>query len=67
MKYKIIIELDSIDSFTSDSDTMLNLEKVLTKYSLNRWGTNKGFIIYNYGDEYIYKMNKKKIKGEKNV
>ena len=61
MKYKVVIELDSIDSFTSDSDTMIDLEKVLTRYSLNRWGTNRGFITHNYGDEYIYKMNTKKI------
>tara|TARA_R100001244_G_scaffold130951_1_gene103686 strand:- start:681 stop:884 length:204 start_codon:yes stop_codon:yes gene_type:complete len=66
MKYKVIIELDSIDSFTSDSDTMLNLEKVLTTYSKRRWGTNRGFITHNFGDKYVYKMNTKKIMEKKN-
>ena len=67
MKYKIIIELDSIDSFICDSNTMNDLEKVLTRYSLNRWGTNRGFIIHNYGDKYVYKMATKQIEKAKNV
>ena len=65
MKYKVIIELDSIDSFICDSNTMNDLEKVLTRYSLNRWGTNRGFITHNYGNEYVYKMNNKKINNDK--
>ena len=65
MKYKIIIELDSIDSFICDSNTMNDLEKVLTRYSLNRWGTNRGFIIHNYGDKYVYKMATKQIEKAK--
>lgn len=66
MKTKIIIELDNLDSFIY-SDAKDELDNVLTKYSLNEFGTNRGYIIYNYGGEYIYKINRKKIKEKKYV
>jgi hypothetical protein len=65
MKTKIIIELDNLDSFIY-SDSKDELDNVLTKYSLNEFGTNRGYIIHNYGGEYIYKINRKKIKEKKN-
>lgn len=61
MKTKIIIELDDLNSFV-DSDSKVELDKVITKYSLNEFGTNKGYIIHNYGGKYIYKINRKKIR-----
>ena len=60
MKTKIIIELDRLDSFIY-SDSKDELDKVLTKYSLNEFGTNRGYIIHNDGKNYIYKINRKRI------
>jgi hypothetical protein len=64
MKTKIIIELDDLDSFV-DSDSKSELDDVLTKYSLNEFGTNRGYIIHNYGGEYKYKINRKRIQESK--
>ena len=60
MKTKIIIELDRLDSFIY-SDSKDELDEVLTKYSLNEFGTNRGYIIHNDGKNYIYKINRKRI------
>ena len=64
MKTKIIIELDDLDSFV-DSDSKSELDDVLTKYSLNEFGTNRGYIIHNYGGKYVYKINRKRIQESK--
>ena len=63
MKTKIIIELDDLNSFV-DSDSKIELDKVVTKYSINEFGTNRGYIIHNYGGEYVYKINRKNINQE---
>ena len=64
MKNKIIIELDDLSTFIY-SDAKPELDDVLTKYSLNEFGTNRGYIVHNYGNKYIYKISRKRIQESK--
>jgi hypothetical protein len=62
-KTKITIELDDLSSFIY-SDSKDELDKVITKYSLNEFGTNRGYIVHNDGKNYFYKINRKRINKE---